>query len=207
MHRMREELIKTAIDQFGHYGRDGVSTRQIAATAGTTMSMITYHFGGKEGLYRAAAEYIIAHLRENILGEFVSAAPSEDADNTERLDFVCALLRRIGKFMLTEESAPFALFIMREQQSPCSIMEEITGSKVMPVMGLLMAQVAALQPHLSGVGVRATALFLFGMAVTMRTSKQTMLGIFDVEEIDDDLRETILSRLEAVARNVLENDT
>ena len=56
-------LLDTAIDQFGRYGFDGASTREIARASGTAMSSITYHFGGKQGLYLAAAEHIAAAIR------------------------------------------------------------------------------------------------------------------------------------------------
>ena len=49
-----------AVREFGSKGLDGASTRGIAEAAGTAMSSITYHFGGKEGLYLAAAEHIAA---------------------------------------------------------------------------------------------------------------------------------------------------
>ena len=60
---MRERLIQVAIQRFGELGFDGASTRDIAAAADTTMSNITYHFGGKEGLYHAAAEAIVTIMQ------------------------------------------------------------------------------------------------------------------------------------------------
>ena len=48
-------LLDVAVDHFGRFGIDGASTRAIAKDAETPMSSITYHFGGKEGLYLATA--------------------------------------------------------------------------------------------------------------------------------------------------------
>src|SRR6059058_78214 len=63
---INHRLLETAIDRFGRKGIEGASTRAIAAAAGTTMSSITYHYGGKEGLYLAAVRHIAnqigAHL-------------------------------------------------------------------------------------------------------------------------------------------------
>ncbi len=55
-------LIEAAIEQFGQHGFDGASTRDIAAASGTAMSSITYHFGGKDGLYLACADYIAEQI-------------------------------------------------------------------------------------------------------------------------------------------------
>ena len=40
--------------------------RAIATAAGTTMSSITYHYGGKQGLYLAAARHIADQMGERM---------------------------------------------------------------------------------------------------------------------------------------------
>lgn len=49
----REKILRSAENLFGEHGFDGVSVRQIALAAGVPVALINYHFGGKEGLYRA----------------------------------------------------------------------------------------------------------------------------------------------------------
>ena len=71
---MRERLISVAIQQFGEHGFAGASTRDIAAAADTTMSNITYHFGGKDGLITAIAEHRSAALnarRQEVLDDIL----------------------------------------------------------------------------------------------------------------------------------------
>jgi AcrR family transcriptional regulator len=48
---------------FGRSGYDAVTTRALAAAAETNVSSIKYHFGGKEELYRAALENVVAEIR------------------------------------------------------------------------------------------------------------------------------------------------
>src|SRR3954465_6051144 len=57
-------LLDVAIEQFGRLGFEGASTRNIARASGTAMSSITYHFGGKEGLYPATADHIAESIAE-----------------------------------------------------------------------------------------------------------------------------------------------
>src|SRR3546814_15646539 len=59
---IQNRLLETAVREFGRKGLDGASTRGIAKAAGTAMSSITYHYGGKEGLYLAAADYIVSQM-------------------------------------------------------------------------------------------------------------------------------------------------
>ncbi len=55
-------LIAAAGPLFAEQGYDPVSTRALARAAGVNLSAITYHFGGKEGLYRAVIQNLIDEL-------------------------------------------------------------------------------------------------------------------------------------------------
>lgn len=52
----RSRLINAAKNMFAHKGYDGTSVKEIAAQAKANISLISYHFGGKEGLLRACLE-------------------------------------------------------------------------------------------------------------------------------------------------------
>lgn len=47
----RDKLIDTAAAMFADRGYDGVSIREITRVAGANLGAVTYHFGGKEGLF------------------------------------------------------------------------------------------------------------------------------------------------------------
>lgn len=49
----RDNLISAAMPLFAAKGLNGVSVRELASAAGVNLSMISYYFGGKEGLYAA----------------------------------------------------------------------------------------------------------------------------------------------------------
>jgi AcrR family transcriptional regulator len=49
----RRQLLEAGTRLFARDGLEGTSVRDIAREAGTNICMISYHFGGKEGLYRA----------------------------------------------------------------------------------------------------------------------------------------------------------
>lgn len=48
----KEKIIEKAGELFAARGYDGVSVRDIAAAAGVNVSAVSYHFGGKEELFR-----------------------------------------------------------------------------------------------------------------------------------------------------------
>jgi AcrR family transcriptional regulator len=51
--RTRQLLLDAAAEEFSRHGYDGARVTRIAAAAGVGRQLITYHFGGKEGLYNA----------------------------------------------------------------------------------------------------------------------------------------------------------
>ena len=54
--RSRRQLLDAALDEFATHGYASARVRDIAARAGLSKDLVTYHFGGKEGLYRAVQQ-------------------------------------------------------------------------------------------------------------------------------------------------------
>lgn len=54
----RTRLIESAILHFAAKGFDGTGIREIAKSANANSALVTYHFCGKEGLYREALKHI-----------------------------------------------------------------------------------------------------------------------------------------------------
>ena len=73
-----EQLLDAATPLFAARGLHGTRVRDVARAAGINLSMISYHFGGKEGLYSA----VLARQFANF-ARFAAIAESE-ADTTER---------------------------------------------------------------------------------------------------------------------------
>jgi len=82
----RRRLIETAITAFGELGYEGAGTRLLAERAGANLPAIQYHFGGKEGLYRAAVDHIAHYIEEQMapVSARVSAALAGDKKLSRR---------------------------------------------------------------------------------------------------------------------------
>jgi AcrR family transcriptional regulator len=62
----RERLLRTAMRLFAEQGFAATSTREIALAAGTNIASISYYFGDKAGLYRAAFSELAPRPGENV---------------------------------------------------------------------------------------------------------------------------------------------
>lgn len=58
----RAQMIAAATPLFARKGLNGVSIRELARAAGVPPSLISYHFGGKGGLYEAVLREVFAGM-------------------------------------------------------------------------------------------------------------------------------------------------
>jgi TetR/AcrR family transcriptional regulator len=75
--RTRERILEAALEEFAAKGYAGARVDQIAASAGVNKQLVSYYFGGKQGLYRALGERWRA-------GEAAIAGPDLPLDATVR---------------------------------------------------------------------------------------------------------------------------
>ena len=65
---IREQLLDSALVEFGARGFDGASTRSIAQRVDAHQPQINYHFDSKEALWFAAVDHLFALLGEELAG-------------------------------------------------------------------------------------------------------------------------------------------
>ncbi len=190
-------LIEVAICEFGLHGLDGASTRGIAAAAGTAMSAITYHYGGKEGLYLAAAD----HIAERLALDMGDALPAPDA---VRLDAAAAraaihvIVNRFIEKMANRDTESWSLFIVREQMRPTEAFDRIYAG----MMGQMLERIAGLIELATGTDearARLVTVTLIGQVIVLRASRASCLRLLRRAEVDEAL---IIDMKRQVARNL-----
>lgn len=200
---MREILLDTAVDHFGRCGFEGASTRAIAQASGTAMSSITYHFGGKDGLYLAAAEHIagqISHAHGPALAQIKAQPAATAAEATQAL---LALLDQFATMMLAEKSASWARFIIREQQEPTEAFDCIYRIAMQPVLDVFLSLIPIVRPDLCDEEARATGFLLFGQVIGMRAGRETLCRVLGVKTIAGKAEALMRARLAAHTRTIL----
>jgi len=127
----RDSLIKTGLSLFGNAGFDATSTRQIAQTAGTNISAISYHFGGKEGLRIACAEYVADLVTVSV----VSSLPPVKELNAEGASAVLEnILSGLASMLLLEPQAKdLTQFMLREVTQSAELLDVIFPKFIEPV--------------------------------------------------------------------------
>jgi AcrR family transcriptional regulator len=86
----RERILAEAERVFGARGFDGASMRQLADAANVPAALVSYHFGSKEGIYRAVFERRVPTVVEQRLAGLAIAMSEQDLDR--RLELVVKAL-------------------------------------------------------------------------------------------------------------------
>jgi len=190
-------LLDTAIDQFGRLGFEGASTRDIARASGTAMSSITYHFGGKQGLYLAAADHIAASIR-NLQGELVARAVAAGRESREAAtEALATILDGLAQMMLRPETEAWSRFIIREQQFPTEAFDLLFSRAMKPVLDAFIELIGRVRPDLPRREGVAMAILLFGQAMVLRAGRAAVCRALEVDQIDDHTAALLRARLRA----------
>ena len=172
-----QRLLDAAVEHFGRLGLSGASTRAIARDAGAPMSAITYHFGGKEGLYLAAARHIGETLRGRLapaVAEAESALAGGGRASARRA--LHAVYAHMVGVLNAPETAPLARFIVREQADPTEAFSTIYETLMAPLLTRVAALLAIVGAGQLGDGeARLRTMALFGQALVFRVARETAL--------------------------------
>jgi AcrR family transcriptional regulator len=154
------------------------------------MSSITYHYGGKEGLYLATARWIADQMGERMGPSLASSEEELSHQRPPREACAKAVLATLDRFLeaiVRPESTPWARFILREQMEPTAAFEILYGG----VMGRLIHHVAALVERIgegrwTGAEARLKTLAILGQALVFRLARAALLRTTGWADIDAD---------------------
>ena len=202
-----QPILLAAIEAFGQRGLEGASTRDIAKAANKPMSAITYHFGGKEGLYKACAEQIARSMG----GQMASALAAAEEIFTEKQDGAAArnalsvIFERYAAAMVSDEIAVFARFIVREQMDPTEAFDILWGG----VMGRLLDRIASLLVTISGqrlsiAEARVRTMALMGQVIVFRVAHATVLRLNRWKQVGPAQRRAIHQVIQAHLSAILD---
>ena len=207
MANSRERLLRAAIDVFGRQGFPGASTRMIARAAGVNLQLITYHFGGKRGLYLAAADHIAESLGARV-GPVARRARArfarrgEPVSVTEARQFLADMLEAMTEILFDEEWAPVARFVVREQMEPSEAFERIYARVMEPQLEIarrIVGTITGEDPRTTAVRLRTLSLvgsivfFRIAHAGARRQLGWTQIGPRELAALRVLVRETVAS--------------
>jgi AcrR family transcriptional regulator len=65
----KEVIVRASLELFAKKGYDGVTVRDIAQKTGLNLSLVSYYFGGKEGLYQEILGRVVESFESMLSGK------------------------------------------------------------------------------------------------------------------------------------------
>jgi TetR/AcrR family transcriptional regulator, regulator of cefoperazone and chloramphenicol sensitivity len=175
----RRRLVEAGLLLFGRHGYDATATREICAQAEVAVPAIAYHFGGKEGLYLACADDIVARYRLRMGPALEAMAQALPAMPPEAARQALAQIVRLLLAMVHDagEGAPWFAFMLREMAQPGPAHGRLFAELWSPGLTLVAALVAAARDRPAPWPEdRADALLLLSSLSALTTARRIALA-------------------------------
>jgi AcrR family transcriptional regulator len=173
----RAALVRAALKLFGRQGFDGTSTREIAAEAKANIGSIAYHFGGKEGLRAAAADYIVDTI-QTIAGQAMGSPQAATASDPEaaQAQLFAALERMVTFIVASPQAGEIVQFVLRELSHPTAALDRIYDGVFEPTHRrlCLIWEQATGEPAESE-ATRLTVFTLIGQVIYFRIGREAVM--------------------------------
>ena len=161
----RQALLQAATDEFLAMGYRAARVQNITRSAGLGLSAINYHFGGKEGLYRA----VLSHHAEQAIARLPLNAPEQSDPQAQLRWLVSALLHRLSDPANPSRIGPL---LLREMMNPTAAFELLFERFASPQFRIATAIVRTLLGERVPERVVAQSLYsLFGQCVLYITGR------------------------------------
>jgi AcrR family transcriptional regulator len=206
----REKLLSASIDVFGRYGFDGATTRMLTDAAGVNQQAIPYYFVSKEGLYIATAEFIaqqigvhVSPMRDKVRGRFAEADQGgSPVGEAEARGLLTQIVEIVAALFVSEQSEPWARFIIREQMYPTEAFRRIYDTIMSPMFDVVSRLIGILlddDPASEHIRLRTLSLlgsvlvFRMAHAAVMAKLEWTSIGPVQLSTIQAHARELVAS--------------
>src|SRR5258708_12878636 len=151
----REKIIKAASRAFARDGYDGASIPTIVAEADVNQAAINYHFGSKEGLYRAVLQTALRALMSD-----------DDAPQSGKLSREAALRRFVRRqlrpMMARDELSDYVRIFNWETLKPSPVFRKFMAREAAPFFAAMTELVRRFLPDTTDKQAVVGALWLFG---------------------------------------------
>jgi TetR/AcrR family transcriptional regulator, regulator of cefoperazone and chloramphenicol sensitivity len=193
----RKRILEAALDLFGERGLTGTTVRDIAQRAKVNVAAISYHFGGKDELYRAVATSVIGSIEMRVRDRVAPLLDNPPRNAAAALKALQDLAETMVEVIVgPPEMRRVARFIIREQMQPTFAFEILFGvmSRLHTAATQLLALAAGLDPEAKETMLRV--FLILGQVLFLRIAEAAVTRRLKLKGYDD----ALLADVKAVVR-------
>ncbi|WP_413287599.1 TetR/AcrR family transcriptional regulator [Bdellovibrio sp. HCB337] len=126
----KARILEVAAKLFAEKGLEGTSVRDISKAAGLNLSLISYYFGGKEGLYTE----LIHNFAQTIRSEIEKVIKTSESKESSKENLERVFMMMVSSFSDIRERYPYMSVIMqRERLAALPFAREIYEETFTPI--------------------------------------------------------------------------
>ena len=166
----RQRLIAAALEEFAQRGFASARVRHIVDQARANLAAVNYHFGGKEGLYRAT----LAHLAERRPSARTTTQRRGRSPQQRLERRVYALLER---FLVNTQGAALGRILAHEAMNPTAHLEDVIAESLRPELAEIRQLLAAIVPDASEESVAHAAVGVLGQCLLYQFAQPALARV------------------------------
>lgn len=171
----RHRLLMAAGPVFAQHGFRDATVREICRRAGANVAAVNYHFGDKQGLYRA----VLRHGHDQGRERFLTEVPSGGSPERQLRGWLRAFLH---KALDPGRPAWLPHLMMREMADPTTSLDEVIRASLRPQFEQLAGILGAIMGRPAGSrDVRDAAIGLIGNCLIYRLCPVVLSKMLEVE--------------------------
>ncbi|MGO9697712.1 MAG: TetR/AcrR family transcriptional regulator [Xanthobacteraceae bacterium] len=159
-----ERILQEAERVFARFGYDGASLRQIAEAAAVPVALVSYHFGSKDGLYRAVFNRRAPTVVEQRLAGLAIAMSEADLDRRLEL-IVKALVMPMLRLRARDNDPSFGRLVAQESTDANSEVRGIIRDLFDPIAYEILAMLRSALADRSERDIQWAYQFMLGAMV------------------------------------------
>ncbi|MEQ8860882.1 MAG: TetR family transcriptional regulator [Pseudomonadales bacterium] len=172
----RAALIDTATEAFSTLGFEGISVRQLEETAGVQRGLVAYHFGDKDGLWRA----VVADIFTDFAARFGDRLPT--LADVSPVAAAGALIKQFVRFSAAHPE--LNRLMMQECMQASWRVDHLVGEHVKPMLDALRAQLPEVYALLYGDGDPHRYYAMVGAGAFVFSAEHECIGLFGANPRD-----------------------
>ena len=202
----REKILMIALDMFGEYGFNGVSTRDLSKMADVNISAINYYFNSKEGLYQEVIKYVANFIKDEFQNciEIIESCKSKVIDEKLAMDIFSSLLDSISDNILKNNSLSISMILIREIMKPNIGTDIVYDELVLPFHKTLLKVIKVIiGDNFSDKEITIIMYTILGQIMGFSANKDMIMRVLNTERIDDKTLFLIKQTIKKQSINIL----
>lgn len=202
----REKILMIALDMFGEYGFNGVSTRDISKKADVNISAINYYFNSKEGLYLEVIKYIadLIKVKFQRCVDIINNCKDKSIDEKLAINIFSSLLDNISDTVLKNDMPSVSMILIREIMKPNIGTEIIYNDLVLPFHNTLSKVIKVIiGNYFSEKEITIIIHTILGQIMGFSANKAMITRMLNIDKIDDKTLFLIKETIKKQSINIL----